>query len=73
MNDVVFIKTMDNVRKYRDNKLLTIERRRNYLVSEPNYQTTKFFSEIVLATEMRKTQTLVIKPVYLGLPILDLS
>ena len=73
MNDVVFIKTMDNVRKHRDTKLLTTERRRNYLVSEPNYQTTKFFAEIVLATEMRKTQTLVIKPVYLGLPILDLS
>ena len=38
-------KAMENVRKYRVIKLATTERRRNYLVSEPNYDTTKFFSE----------------------------
>ena len=48
------IKTMENVRKHRDVKLVTTERRRNYLVSEPNYQTTKFFTENLLAIEMKK-------------------
>ena len=37
-------KTMDNVRKHRDIKLVTTERKRNYFVSEPNYHTTKFFT-----------------------------
>ena len=64
---------MENVRKHRNIKLLTIEKRRNYLVSEPNYYTTKFFTENVLAIEMRKTQIIMNKPVYLGLSILDLS
>ena len=50
-----------------------IERRRNYLVSEPNYCTTKFFTQNLLAIQMRKTQILMNKPVYLGLSILDLS
>ena len=44
INLAVFEKTMENVRKHRDIKLVTIERRRNYLVSEPNYHTTKFFA-----------------------------
>ena len=45
MNNVAFGKTMEIVRKCRDIKLVTTERRRNYLVSEPNYHTTKFFTE----------------------------
>ena len=69
----VFGKTMKNVRQHRNIKLVTTERRRNYLVSEPNYHTTKFFTENLLAIEMRKTQILMNKPVYLGLSILDLS
>ena len=56
MNNAVFGKTMENVRKYRDIKLVTTERRRNYLVSEPNYHTAKFFTENLLATEMKKTE-----------------
>ena len=43
MNNVVFGKTMENARKHRDIKLVKTERRRNYLVSEPNYHTTNFF------------------------------
>ena len=73
MNNAVFGKNMENVSKDRDIKLVTTERRRNYLVSEPNYHTTKFFTENLLAIEMRKTQILMNKPVYLGLSILDLS
>ena len=72
-NNPVFGKTMENVRKHRDIKLVTTERRRNYLVSEPNYQTTKFFTEHLLAIDTKKTEILIDKPVYLGPPILQLS
>ena len=65
---------MENVRKHRDIKLVTTERRRSYLVSEPNYHTTKFFREHSLVIEMKKkTELLLNKPVYLGLSILELS
>ena len=73
MNNVVFGKTMENARKHRNIKLVTTERRKNYLVLEPNYHTTRFFKENLLAIEMGKTQILMNKPVYLGLSILDLS
>ena len=53
-------------------KLVKSERRRNYLVSKPNYPTTKFFTQNLLAIVLRKTQILMNKPVYLGLSILDL-
>ena len=49
MNNAIFEETMENVKKYRDIKLITTEKRRNYLGLEPNYRTTKFFSENVLA------------------------
>ena len=52
MNNTVFRKTMENVRKHRDIKTVTAEGRRNYLVSEQNYHTTKFFTEHLLAIEM---------------------
>ena len=45
MNNTVFVKTMEDVRKYKDIKLVTTERRKNYLVSEPNYHTKTFFTE----------------------------
>ena len=48
-------KTMENMIKHRNIKLVRTERRRNYLVSQPNYHTTNFFSEHLLAIEMRKT------------------
>ena len=53
MNNAVFQKTMGNVRKHRYMKLFTTERRRNYLVSDPSYHTTKFFTEDLLAIEMK--------------------
>ena len=46
MSNPVFCKTLENVRKHRDIKLATTEIRRNYLVSEPNYHTTKFSLKI---------------------------
>ena len=69
MNNSVFGKNMENVRKHRDIKLVTTERGRNYLASEPNYHATKFFTENLLA----KSETLMNKPVYVGLSILQLS
>ena len=73
MNNAVFEKAIENVRKHRDIKLATAERRRNYLVLEPNYHTTKLFKEYLLPVEILKTQILMIKPVYLGLSIQELS
>ena len=73
MDNAVFGKTMENVRKHRNIKLGKTERQRNYLVKEPNFQTAKIFREILLATEMRKIQILMNKTVYLVLSILDLS
>ena len=69
INNAVFGKAMENV----DIKLVTTERRRNYLVPEPNYYTTKFFTENLLAIEMKKTEITMKKPVSSRLSILDLS
>ena len=73
MNNAVFGKTMENVRKHRDIKLVNNDTRRNKLVSEPNYHTTKWFSENLLAIEMKKTVIKANKPIYLGLATLSLS
>ena len=48
MNNFVFGKTMENVKKHRDNKLVATDKRRNQLLSEPNYHITKCFSEDLL-------------------------
>ena len=71
MNNVAFGRTMENVRKLRDIKLVTTERR-NYLVSDPNCHTVKFFKENLLAINMRKIEISMKKPVCLGLSILEL-
>ena len=73
INNSVSGKTMENVRKHRDVKLVTTGERRNQLVSEPNYHTTKWFSENLLAIEMKKIKVRMNKPVYLGLSILEIS
>ena len=63
---------MENIRKHGHPKLLTTEKRRNYLVSEPNYQSTNFFTEPFLTIEMNKTQIFMNNSVYLGLSMLEL-
>ena len=73
MNNTVFGKTIENVRKNRDITLVTTERRRNCLVFEPNYHTTNFLTENLLAIEMKNTQIVMNKPVYLRLSIPELS
>ena len=73
MNNSVCGKTMENVRKHRDIKLVTTEKRRLKLASEPNYHTTTHFSENLIAIEMKKTKVKMNKPIYLGQAILDTS
>ena len=67
INNSVFGNTMGNVRKHRYIKLVTTEKRRNYLVSEPNYNTTNFFTGNLSAIEIKKTQIIMNKTVYFGL------
>ena len=67
MNNAVFGKTMENVRKHRDIKLVTTDKRRNQLVSEPNYHTTKYFSENLIAIEMKKRKVKMNKLIYFGM------
>ena len=62
---------MEYVKRYRDIKFLTTERRRNYLVSEPNYYSTKVFTGNLLTIEIKKSHITMNKCVYLGLVILD--
>ena len=73
MNRAVFGKTIENVRKYRDIKPVTTERRRNYLASELDYHITRFFTENLLAIEMQKREMLTNKLIHLGYSILELS
>ena len=67
MNNAVFGKTMENIRKHRDIKLVTTDKRRNKLVSEPNYHTMNYISEDLSIIEMYKTKVKMNKPIYLGL------
>ena len=73
MNNAVFGKTMENIRKHRDIKLVTTDKKRNKLVSEPNYHTMNYISENLSIIEMNKTTVKMNKPIYLGLTILDVS
>ena len=71
MNNTVFGKIMKNVRKHSDIKLISTEKRRKYLLSDPNHHTK--FLENLLAIETGKTQILTNKQVYLGLSISELN
>ena len=71
MNNAVFGKTMENVRKHRDIKLVKTDKKR--LVSEPNFHTMKLIDNNLAIIEMRKVKVKMNKPIYLGLSILDIS
>ena len=73
MNNAVFGKTMENVRKHRDIKLVKSDKKRNKLVSEPNFHTMKLIDNNLAIIEMRKVKVKMSKPIYLGLSILDIS
>ena len=68
-----FWKIMENLRKHRDIKRVTMDSRRNQLVSKPNYHTRKWFSEGLLAIKIKKIKAKMNKPLYLGFPILEIS
>ena len=73
MNNAMFGKTMENVRKHRDIKLVKTDKKRNKLVSEPNFHTRKLIDNNLAIIEMRKVKVKMNKPIYLGLSILDIS
>ena len=73
MNNSVFWKTMENIRKHRDIKLVTTDKKRSKLVSEPNYHTINLISKDLSIIEMKKTKVKMNKPIYLGLSILEIS
>ena len=73
MNNSVFGKTMENIRKHRDIKLVTTDKKRSKLVSEPNYHTINLISEDLSIIEMKKTKVKMNEPIYLGLSILEIS
>ena len=73
MNNSVFGKTMENIRKHRDIKLVATDKKRRKLVSEPNCHTINLISEDLSIIEMKKTKVKMNKPIYLGLSILEIS
>ena len=73
INNAVFGKTMENVRKHRDIKLVKSDKKRNKLVSEPNFHTMKLIDNNLAIIEMKKVKVKMNKPIYLGLSILDIS
>ena len=73
MINTILGKTMENVRNYRDIKLVTSEKRRKRLASQPNYHSCKKFSDNLMAIEMKKTIVKTNKSLYLGASILDIS
>ena len=73
MNNAMFGKTMENVRKHWDIKLVKTDKKRNKLVSEPNFHTVKLIDNNLAIIEMRKVIVKMNKPIYLGLSILDIS
>ena len=73
MNNSVFGKTMENIRNHRDIKLVTTDKKRNKLVSEPNYHTINLILEYLSITEMKETKVKMNKLIYLSLSILEIS
>ena len=69
----VFAKTMENIRKHRNIKLVTTDKKRSKLVSEPNYHISNLILEDLPIIEMKKTKVKMSKPIYLGLSILEIS
>ena len=73
MNNSVFGKTMENIRNRVNVKLVNTKEKLRKLVAKPNFKSCKIFSENLVSVHMKKTSLTMIKPVYLGMCILDLS
>ena len=73
MNNSVFGKAIKNVRNHRDIKLVTTDKRRSILASEPNYHSSKRISKDLMIMEMKMVVVKMNNPIYLGQVILDIS
>ena len=73
MNNSVFGKMMENIRKHRNIKLVTTEEKYLCTVMKPNFKSGVLFGENLMGCEMGKIKVVMNKPVYLGQVILDLS
>ena len=73
MNNSVFGKTMENIRKHKDIKLVMTDEKRSKLASEPNYHTINLISGDLSIIEMKKTKVKMNKSIYLGLSIMEIS
>jgi len=73
MNNSVFGKTIENIEKRVDVRLVTSEREALKLSAQPNYHSCTIFDENLVAVHMRKTKLKYDKLIYLGMSILDLS
>ena len=73
MNNAVFGKAMENVRKHIDIKLVITDKKRSKLVSEANYHSINYISEDLSTIEMKITKVKMNKPIYLGLSVLEIS
>ena len=73
LNNSFYGKTLENVRKHRDIRLVNTDNKRSKLASAPNYCFTKYISEDLLIMEMKKREIYMNKPLYLGQTILDYS
>ncbi|XP_051171108.1 uncharacterized protein LOC127287984 [Leptopilina boulardi] len=76
MNNAVYGKTMENVRKHVDVKLVTKWEGRygaEALISKPNFHTRAIFNDNLIAVELTKTEVFMNKPIYIGLSVLDIS
>ena len=73
VNNSVFGKTMENIRKHRDIKLVTTNKKRSKLVPEPKFHAMNLISENLSIIKMKKTKIKMNKPIYLGLSILEIS
>ena len=73
MNNAVFGKTMENLRKHANVKLVSMKKKMLKLAAKPNFKTFKIFNENLVAVEMQKVNILLNRPIYVGFTILDLS
>ena len=73
MNNAIFGKTMENIRKHRNIKLVTNKETYLKTVMKPNFKSGVLFGENLMGCEMGKSKVIMNKPVYLGEAILDLS
>ena len=73
LNNSVFGKTLENVRKRQDIKLVTTPEQAAKLINKPNYKSRTIFSETLAACHMGKTEVVLNKPIYVGMSILDIS